>query len=244
VVSAGDESADQGEMPLTVRIENVSSPKTLETSLDGEAGCQPVPLSPGAYAVHTAEEPVFTADSPERDNGLEEIAEDGSPGRLAAALGNRDTVTDSGAFTTPVGADAPAPLLPGDAYEFTVQASPDRPTAYLSLVTMFIPSNDLYYALGGADGMSLFDGDDPITGDVSDRVGLWDAGTEVNEEPGAGPNQAPRQRAAGVGLVERGTVAPIAEINGYDYPSPKDVIAVSISHGATGDDGTGMEMES
>jgi hypothetical protein len=69
----------------------------------------------------------------------------------------------------------------------------------------------------------------PVAGDVTDHVGLWDAGTEVNEEPGVGPNQAQRQRGAGVGLVERGTVVPIEAVNGYAYPAVSDVLRVRVT---------------
>ena len=59
-------------------------------------------------------------------------------------------------------------------------------------------------------------------------MSLWDAGTEINEEPGVGENQPQRQRGAGVGLVERGTVAPIEDVNGYDYPKTEDVLKVML----------------
>jgi len=35
---------------------------------------------------------------------------------------------------------------------------------------------------------------------------LFDAGTEKNEEPGVGPNQAPRQKAPNTGDAENGKV--------------------------------------
>jgi hypothetical protein len=213
---------------LRVRIENVSTGTTLETTADGEAAEQPVPLSPGAFAVHSPGEPIFTAGEPARSNGLEEIAEDGMPGRLAESLAGHDTVTGSGAFTTPVGADGPAPLLPGDAYEFEVDVARGGPDNHLSAVTMFVPSNDAFYALGGASGLKLVDGDELVTGDVTDHVSLWDAGTEVNQEPGVGDNQVQRQRGAGVGDVERGVVAPMSEVNGYDYPATDDVVRLTI----------------
>ncbi|MFC7044826.1 spondin domain-containing protein [Halobacteriaceae archaeon GCM10025711] len=223
---------EQSARTFTVRIENVSTGMTLMTTADGEASEQPVPLSPGAYAVHTRDEPIFSEGEPERDNGLEEIAEDGMPGKLAESLAGRDTVVDSGAFATPEGMDSPGPLLPGHAYEFSVTAASGNPRAYLSLVTMFIPSNDLFLTLGGAGGLPLFkqsNGMAPMAGNVTDHVSLWDAGTEVNEEPGTGPNQAQRQSGAGVGLVERGTVAPIEAVNGYDYPAVSDVVKVTLT---------------
>ncbi|MFB6193860.1 MAG: spondin domain-containing protein [Halobaculum sp.] len=211
----------------TVRIENVSTPSTLSTS----GGSVPVPLSPGAYAVHTPDEPIWTNGEPERDNGLEEIAEDGKPMKLARSLNARRSVQEAGAFAVPVGADGPGPLLPGNAYEFTISPEQNLLGAgrRLSFVTMFIQSNDLFYAVGGADGMALFEGRSLVTGDVTDRVGLYDAGTEINQEPGVGEFQAPRQAELNQGDVERGTVAPIEQVNGYDYPPAEDVIRVTIT---------------
>jgi hypothetical protein len=228
---------------FTARITNVSDGMTLMTTAEDDAAEQAVPLSPGVWALHTRDEPLFTEGEMERDNGLEEIAEDGMPGKLAAMLADRDTVVASGAFTTPVGADGPAPLTPGDSYEFSFEATSGKPTLYLSLVTMFVPSNDLFYSLGGAAGVPVFghpgmgeengNGENgnamrPLTGDVTEYVGLWDAGTEVNQEPGVGDNQVQRQRGAGVGDVERGTVARIEDVNGYDYPATSDVIRVEL----------------
>jgi hypothetical protein len=210
---------------FTLRIENVSTATTLTTT-DEDATEQPVPLSPGAYAVHTGGEPIFSVGEMERDNGLEEIAEDGSPMRLAESLGHDDHVRHSGAFATPVGADEPAPIGPGGAYEVAFEAGAGDS---LSFATMFIPSNDLFLA-PDPEGIALFARDgDPVTGDVTDLVALWDAGTEINEEPGVGENQAQRQRGPGVGLVERGTVANVADVNGYEYPAVADVVRVTLS---------------
>jgi len=232
---------------LRVRIENVSTGTTLGTTADGEGSEQPVPLSPGAFAVHSPDEPMFSHGEPERSNGLEEIAEDGMPGRMADSLTGRDTVTSAGAFTTPVGADGPAPLLPGDAYEFEVDVARGGPDNYLSAVTMFVPSNDAFYALGGASGLKLVDGDELVTGDVTDHVSLWDAGTEVNQEPGVGAHQVQRQRGAGVGDVEREVVAPMREVNGYDYPATADVVRVTVERvegdGESMGEGEGESMD-
>ncbi|WP_276277747.1 spondin domain-containing protein [Haloarcula regularis] len=180
--TAAQTDGANGTRTFRVRIENVSDGSALQTTDGGK----PVPLSPGVYAVHTRDEPIFSSGAHERDNGLEEIAEDGSPGRLADAIAQRDSVVSSGAFTTPVGGDGPAPLFPGEAYEFEVTGTRGRPTQYLSLVTMFVQSNDLFYALGGPTGMALFDGNAPLAGNVTEHVSLWDAGTEINEEPGVG----------------------------------------------------------
>ena len=64
---------------------------------------------------------------------------------------------------------------------------------YLQFATMFAQSNDIFLA-GDDEGIPLYDADGiAITGDISSAIYLWDAGTEVNEKPGEGPNQAPRQ---------------------------------------------------
>lgn len=197
---------------FSVTIENIGGGDTVNGT--------PFVLSPGAFASHKRGEPMFSDDEPERHNGLEEIAEDGAPGRLAADLDASDLVHDSGAFGR-------GPIGPGGSYEFSVEAH--GPYRYLSLVTMFVQSNDLFYTLGGPGGLRLFDGDTPIEGDVTTHVGLWDAGTEINEHPGHGQNQAPRQSSAGIGLVERGTVVSIDDVNGYEYPAVTDVLKVTLS---------------
>jgi hypothetical protein len=227
---------------LRVRIENVSTATTLSTTAGGEASEQPVPLSPGAFAVHSPDEPVFAAGEPERSNGLEEIAEDGRPGRLVETLGARDSVTAAGAFTTPVGADGAGPIGPGSAYEFEADITRSGPDNYLSLALMFIPSNDAFYALGGESGLKLVDGDELVTGDVTDHVALWDAGTEVNQEPGVGDQQVQRQRGGPgsfVGDPEREVVTPMHDVNGYDYPATEDVVRVTVER-VEGEDGESM----
>jgi len=62
---------------------------------------------------------------------------------------------------------------------------------------MFAQSNDLFFA-PEPNGIPLFDAAGRArSGDSPDSIVLWDAGTEMNEQPGAGPNQAPRQAAPG-----------------------------------------------
>jgi hypothetical protein len=151
---------------------------------------------------------------------------------LAAASG----VTDSGTFALGETAEdpnqppAPAPqppIFPGGAYEFTVTASPGQ---RLSFATMFIQSNDLLYA-PGQDGVALFESDGtPVSGDITGAVNLYDAGTEVNEEPGVGPNQAPRQSGFDTGSDENGVVRPIGQVDdGFSYPDDEDVIEVTVT---------------
>ena len=212
-------------VPFRVLIENVSDENTI-------AGVGAVPLSPGAWAVHTSGDPFFTVGDMDRGEGLEAIAEDGSPGELVGNLATLSGVISSDYFNTPIGASEPAPIFPGDGYEFTVYGVPGD---YLNLATMFIQSNDLFYAPDG-NGIPLFDGDgNPIDGDVTADVLLWDAGTEVNQEPGVGADQAPRQSGPNTGADEGGPVVLIADgmmgPGGFSYPNAADVIRVTVNGG-------------
>ncbi|MXY84439.1 MAG: hypothetical protein F4Y91_20885 [Gemmatimonadetes bacterium] len=188
---------------FTVRIENLGTV-----------------LAPGAWVAQRGGTPFFTDGQPDRGDGLEALAEDGSPAELAANLPE-----NSGVFATPVGADGPGPLTPGNAYEFTFVA---RPGDRLSFATMYVQSNDLFLAPGDT-GIALFTDDQPISGDITDQIDLWDAGTEVNEEPGVGENQAPRQAAANTGADEGGTVRLVDD--GFTYPAIADIVRITISSG-------------
>ncbi len=76
-------------------------------------------------------------------------------------------------------------LGPSGAHEFTLSAiDGDK----LGFVTIFIPSNDWYYTPTDTDNsLDLFVGGQPISGEVvASDIAIWDAGTEVDEEPGTG----------------------------------------------------------
>lgn len=184
------------------------------------------PISPGVFAVHDPDEPIFTENIPDRGLGLEGLAEDASAAALAASVSGRDAVKASGVFDTPVGAATAGPARPGQAFEVTFDADPgDR----LSFATMFGQSNDWFFA-PEPGGLALYDGSgDAVLGDVTDRVHLWDAGTETNETPGAGPYQAPRQAAAGVGVPEAMPVRRLTDVtDGYFHPRVEDMIRVTL----------------
>ena len=55
---------------------------------------------------------------------------------------------------------------------------------------------------------------------------LWDAGTEVNERPGIGLYQAPRQSGPDSGMDEGGNVRQVND--GYTYPNVSDVLRVVV----------------
>jgi hypothetical protein len=215
--SAGQ--ADSG-MGLEALAED-GNPSVLAAALTEETGLA-TPLAPGAWAVHGSETNLFSDGSNDRGEGLEALAEDGDPSVLADHLATADGVRTSGAFTTPEGQSSAAPIGPGGEYVFTIEAKPgDR----LSFATMFVQSNDLFYAPDPA-GIALFSSEGtPISGDISDQLRLWDAGTELNQEPGIGSKQAPRQSGPNTGDEESAAVRRVDD----DYAYPSETIQVTIT---------------
>ncbi|MFN0084722.1 MAG: spondin domain-containing protein [Blastocatellia bacterium] len=192
------------DVKFTVRIENISSADG-QTASNGEKW--PFALSPGLFVLHEREVRLFREGNP-AVNGLEAQAEDGNPGDLVKMLESRGHEgMQHGVFNTPVGAKGPAPIGPGGAYEFTFTA---KPGMKLSVITMFGQSNDWFYA-PHRQGIDLFKNGKAISGDITSEFMLFDAGTEVNEEPGVGRNQAPRQSGANTGPAENGKVHPAKE---------------------------------
>lgn len=213
-----------GATSFTVRIENVSTPTTLRSTTGMTA---PAPNSPGAWVVQEKPGRLFEAGKIQAGWGLEAQAEDGNPTMLANHCMHHEGVLSSGVFNTPRGDEKPGPALPGKVYEFVVTAKPgDR----LSFTTMFGQSNDLFLAPDDK-GIALFEKGRPMSGDVTAQVRLWDAGTEVNEEPGFGLNQAPRQSAPNTGPSEKKPVALVHDR--FTYPKVSDVIRVTITPGQT-----------
>jgi hypothetical protein len=205
---------------FTIRVENISRGEVLKLSTGKTA---PFVSASVLWVVHTGGTPLFTGGQRDAGRGLETLAETGDPAPLAGALGSAKGVAAIGAAATPLGGTAQGPLAPGQAYEFEITAEPGQA---LSLAWMFGQSNDLFYA--NDRPIALFDAaGKPVQGDMTAQLSLWDAGTEVNEEPGLGPNQGPRQASLDAGVVEH---EPIAHLHDrFRYPRTGDVLRLTIS---------------
>lgn len=201
-----------------VRIENISNAEGLVTA-DGSK--YPFALSPGMFAISDRSMDLFKPGHLASE-GIERQAEDGNPEILVKKLTTKVGSINLGIFNTPVGAEKPAPILPGGAYEFTFGATEGMK---LSFITMYGQSNDLFYAPEKA--IELFGDGKALSGDITDKLVLWDAGTEVNEAPGIGANQAPRQKMPNSGTSEKAKVKRV--MDGFSYPDAKSVIRVTIS---------------
>jgi hypothetical protein len=194
--------------PASAGLENLAEDgnnSVLAPALDASSGYVS-PFAPGAFMLN--DEPIFT-EGAAASSALEALAEDGDPSGFTHV------------FNTPVGGSGPAPIFPGESYEFMFDANKGDK---LSFATMLVQSNDLFI---GDDGIELFSDGRVISGDITAGLELWDAFTEVNEYPGAGNNQAPRQSGPNTGMIESGSVAEVND--GFFYPAVNQMIKVTIS---------------
>ena len=221
-----------GEASFVVRIENVARRVLpLPTGIAAD-----IPLSSGVWALHSGRNPILSPGEVQPGIGLQGLAEAGMAGAFAPNLQGLPGVRASGAFETPLGrargrmvtsqaegggANTSRMLQAGQHFEFTFTA---RPGDRLSLALMIAQSNDGLIATG-PEGIPLFTADGrPVSGNLTADLFLWDAGTEVNEEPGRGRNQGLRQRAPHAGDRERRPVRPLAEAEFGDRWPPVDRI--------------------
>jgi hypothetical protein len=204
---------------FTIKVENISKGEVLKLS-NGKSA--PFVSAPVLWVIHTGASPIFTGGQLDAGKGLEALAETGNPGPLAKSLTGAPRVVSVGADDHPIGATAGGPITPGHGYEFEVTAQPSQ---FLSMAWMFGQSNDLFYS--NERPITLFAGDKPVSGDMTAQLALWDAGTEVNEEPGLGPNQGPRQATPDAGVKEKNAVAHVRDK--YTYPKISSVLRLTIT---------------
>ena len=222
VLSVAGVAAGNGDKPtkFTVRVENITKPDAF-TASNGVKWS--LAFSPGTAVVHTDMAPIFTAGKKDRGKGLEAQSEDGDPSMLAKSLEGGKGIKSVTVFNTPVGASIPGPITPSAAYELSISAMPgDR----LSMTIMMGQSNDWFYA-PTESGIELFKNGKAISGDISSQIMMWDAGTEVDQEPGIGSDQGPRQKGPNTGKAENGVVHNIQD--GKLYSTASSVMRVTIT---------------
>jgi hypothetical protein len=202
--------AGAGEATFTVTIEQLTTDATLKLP---DGGATRAPISPGTAVVFRGANPLLTVGAP-ASPGLQRQAEAGQPEDLLAAIKVAEGVSSA--------------LMFDRTDTFTITAEPGE---MLTFATMFGQSNDCFYApKGGA--IRLFDRDGrPIMGERAVAVVLYDAGTEINQVPGLGPDQGPRQDPNNwrQGELEHATVQPVRDT--FAYPPVGEVIRVTVSAG-------------
>ena len=181
---------------FTVTITNISDGTPFESG-----------ISPGVFVVHElGTQPVHVSNMAHLGNGLAELAEDGNPVPLDDAMDAHNDVSEHGIFDTPDGAGAPAPILPGESYTFTVTQPPLD--SRLSIFAMLGETNDIFMGTGpNGIGLYLPSGDPQSEDDVSDVMEFWDVGTEANQSPASGSFQQPRQGTPNTGPDETGMIS-------------------------------------
>jgi hypothetical protein len=206
---------------FAIRVDNISMGEALKLS-DGKSA--PFVSAPVLWVIHTGStNPIFVGGKPDAGKGLELLAETGNPSDLVKSLAGNPGIVAVGAEAKPIGGTAEGPITPGQSYAFEITA---RPGQSLSTAWMFGQSNDLFYS--NDRPIALFDaGGKPLSGEMTAQLSLWDAGTEVNEEPGLGPNQGPRQKDPQDGITEREGIAHARDK--YTYPRIADVLRLTIT---------------
>jgi hypothetical protein len=221
ILSVAALASANGDKPtkFTIRVENITKPDAF-TASNGTKWS--LAFSPGTAVIHTDKAPIFASGKKARGKGLEAQSEDGDPSMLAKSLEGGKGIKSVSVFNTPVGASGPGPVTPGAAYEVMVSAAPgDR----LSITLMMGQSNDWFYA-PAESGIELFKNGRAISGDISSQIILWDAGTEVDQEPGIGSDQGPRQKAPNSGKAENGVVHKIQD--GKAYSTASKVMRITV----------------
>ena len=208
-----------------VSLENISGAGILVTSTGVDAD---VLFAPGILVHHHDGFALFEDGQPALHAGFEAMVEDGANAELVTTLTSAEGVVEVASFAALDASYNDAPMMPGDQARLSIFAVPgDR----LTVATMFGQSNDVFAAVFD---LELFDEQgEPIDYSGSDRLTLWDAGTEVNEEPGLGPNQAPRQEQPDTGEDENGVVEQIngTDADGFAYPSVDQMLNLEVRPG-------------
>ena len=135
---------------FVLAFSNIATGDTLK-------GVKALPLAPGVWVVHENANPLFQAGKRARPNGLEAMAEDGHPERLLHHAAKTKGVVQAGILFAEL-------LLPGATHSFTFSVETGQ---RLSFATMFVQSNDKFYAPKG-QGIALFSAQGkPLSGDIT-----------------------------------------------------------------------------
>ncbi|RRB06632.1 spondin domain-containing protein [Larkinella rosea] len=127
-------------------------------------------------------------------------------------------LVESGTFK---GTGTPPVILPGES--FTIQFSAAKGEA-LSFATMYGWSNDLFFAPENP-GILVYDSNgNPIEGDVSSQIKLWDNGTRENQKPGAS--------VAHPGVAESKNITEVkgTDAQGNSYLAASDLMKATLKY--------------
>lgn len=126
-------------------------------------------------------------------------------------------------------------LAPGEYYEIRFTAGVGH---HLSIASMFLESNDWFFGTDGA-GIPLYNNGVALSGDITNQIKLYDAGTEYDEEPGVGANTGINQATKTAGAVDPNrTVRLVPDVvtlsngAGFVRPAVSSMIKATLTPGA------------
>ena len=138
----------------------------------------------------------------------------------------------TGSFGTKIGGSAAGPIGPGEAYRFQFTAGPHSNLAFTAMLGQ---SNDWFFSTP-AKGIPLFQNGAPISGDITAQIGLFDAGTQVDEEPAVGPHTGPNRATStdGPGAADpdphvRRVLSPTVLSSGASFNTPATAAMINVS---------------
>lgn len=142
-----------------------------------------------------------------------------------------DGVSQVVSFNTAIENTEPGPIQPGQTLEIDFNAQPGE---NISFATMFAPTNDSFFS-PNETGISVYDDfGNPITGDVSEQLGLWDAGTEFNETFSQGQFQTMDRDGAMIAEPNTGAADPNNQIRRVDqtgiFPAASELMQAELVH--------------
>lgn len=200
------------DLEFTIKIENTSKIGDLKLS---DNKISDIEISEIFWVVYKDKNPIFTSGNKIIDNGLKSLAEQGKTIELETKINEKT----KGKLKS---------LKAGESIEFKFKA---EEKSKLTFAGMFTESNDLFFSTKDT-GIELFDSKgEPIHGDFSREIILWDAGTEKNEKPGEGNFQPKRQSKPDSGEKESNNIMIIDAVkDGFDYTNVKKTIKLIIEN--------------
>lgn len=133
---------------------------------------------------------------------------------------NSRPLVESGTFK---GSGTPPVILPGQSVSFSFYAAKKQ---RLTFAAMYGWSNDLFFAPANP-GIALYTEDgEPVTGDVSSDIKLWDNGTRVNQVPGAAVTHPGTAEATTKNVKEVGNM----DDYGNTYLQASQLMKVSLAY--------------
>lgn len=144
------------------------------------------------------------------------------------------TLLKTGSQATIAGTMMQGNIEPGQAYEMRFTAGPGH---NLMFAMTLIESNDWFFAPDPA-GIPLYVNGEQVLGDITNRVLLWDAGTEEDQELGVGDATCGNQPVRDYGAPDpdsRVRRVTQTQHHGFPIPAVSSMVRVTLEPGSTPD---------